>query len=532
MSVLACVVALVVSLVPPSPRRSATLDHLVPSRVRPTLSGPESLLVSPSGSFLVHYTTGGVDSTSASYATQVALWADVSREAFMSLGWLPPPQDGSSGGDARYDIYLMGLGLSLTGYTQVETSLPGGFPDDATSYVVLATGMTTVEAQAAVAHHVHQACQFAYSAAELGAWMEQTAGWMEEAAFPSADQWALRTGAYLGNAHKYLYVTDGWTEQGALLWPKYLAEASRDADLIRRIWLRCAAVAGTNTITATQEELASSGRPSLQREFQTFTSWNYLCGDRDDGLHYQEGDLITGSVRLIDSHTIYPATGASTLLTSPWGLGAAYVEFVRTTPGALRVWVDGADLAGPWGAGVIAVDGQGDASWGLFALDEESGQGDTTLTGWSGLQRVILVVQNLRVVAGTQGQFSYGAEVVSSAPPTAPTSLVASVSGDWVLLSWAPSSDPDGDLVGYHVYRSNRAFVPLGAMTRVAEMITDQDPLTPGVQWTDEDTLGADVVGDCGTNYVWVVTAVDAASNESGPSNVAGEFDFCTLGAP
>ena len=509
-----------------APRQSATLTHREPSRDRPSLSGAEMLVSSTSGSFLVHYTTTGADATTGAYATSVAAWADTSRQVFTALSWLPPPPDGTAGGDARYDLYLMGLGASLTGYTQVETFLPGGYPDDATSFIVVATGMTDAEAAAAVAHHVHQACQYAYSANELGAWMEQTGGWMEECAFPAANQWTLRTGAYLGNARKYLFVSDGWTEHGALLWPKYLAESGGDAEIVRRIWLRCAAVANNNVISATQEELAASGRESLEDEFQVFTSWNYLCGPRDDGLHYLEGDLITGSVPLLASHVSYPASGQTSALTALYGLGAAYVDFVGTAGSALHIEVNGSDGDGPWGCGIVVVDGLGDATCGVFSIDGATGEGDTTIVGWSSLQRVVLVVQNLRLVAGSPGQFSYAAQVVASNPPAAPAGLTSTVAGDWILLSWLPSTDPDGDLAGYHVYRATQAFLLPQAMTRIASTVNDQDPGTAGVQWTDQNALGADVVGDWTADYFWVVTAVDDAANESPPSATAGELDY------
>lgn len=505
-------------------RRSATLDHRVPTRDRPLLSGTEIVLPSASGFFLIHYTTTGADATTSVYAAAVAAWADTAHAVFSSMGWLSPPSDGTAGGDSRYDFYLMGLGAGLTGYTQVEAPVPGGYPDDATSYIVLAIGMTTQEGSAAVAHHVNQACQYAYSAAELGAWMEQTAGWIEEAAFPSANEWALRTGAYLGNCHKYLFVSDGWTEHGALLWPKYLADSGGDADLIRRIWLRCAAVANNNVVSATQQELAASGRASIEAEFQVFTSWNYVCGARDDGLHYVEGDLITGSVPMTASHAAYPAAGQSGLA-APYALGCNYVEFGASGGAALLVALDGSDAHGPWGAGVIAVPSAGNATYGTFGVNPATGEGDTTVAGFSSLQRVILTVQNLRLAGGQQGQFSYAAQIIGSSPPTTPTELAASVVGDWIRLSWTPSTDPDGDLVGYHVYRGNKAFLPFGSMTRIASSINDQEP-APGVQWTDQNTLGADVVGDETTNYFWLVTAVDAANNESSPSGRAGEFDY------
>lgn len=500
-----------------SVRTSATLAHRYPSRERPVLSGPALTVGSPGG-FLVHYTTQGQDATTHAYACSVAAWADAAAARFVSLGWLPPPADGGGGGDTRYDIYLMGLGPSLGGYTQLEEYLPGGFPDDATSFMVIATGMGDLEAMAWVAHHVHQACQYAYSANELGAWMEQCAGWIEEVAFPQADQWALRTGAYLGNCHRFLFTADGWTERGSLLWPKFLAE-STDPDVVRRVWVRCAQVANNNTVSALDLELSASGMVSLATQYQTFTVWNLFTGPQDDGLHYQEGWLITGSVPFVASHSTYPAQGSSGL-SAPWGLGCNYVEFLPDGKQTLALSLDCSDAHGPWGASVV-VDSAGAARTVAFPLDG-SWQGVLSLPGFSSVQRVVLVVQNLRYVPGTQGSYWYRA--TTSDPPSAPGPLAASVSGEWIQLSWAPATDPDGDLAGYRVYRATGWYVPLGQMAVVGFLVQDQDP-QPGVQWTDQGVLGAQVVGDPQVNYVWVVTAVDSLGNQSAPSNRAGEFD-------
>jgi hypothetical protein len=183
-------------------RYSTTLEHRDPARDRPALSGPETTLPSASTFFTIHYTSTGIDSTGTAYAESVALFADSTRHVLVTThSWPDPPSDEGNGGDDTYDIYLLGLGPAVSGYTQLDFYCPGGYPDDAASYVVVAVGMSPDELAVAVAHHVSQASQYAYSANEFGAWTEHTAGWLESIVFPDIPHWASVTGNYLNNCH-------------------------------------------------------------------------------------------------------------------------------------------------------------------------------------------------------------------------------------------------------------------------------------------------------------------------------------------
>jgi hypothetical protein len=92
-------------------------------------------------------------------------------------------------------------------------------------------------------------------------------------------------------------------------------------------------------------------------------------------------------------------------------------------------------------------------------------------------------------------------------PPADPTGLVVvdPATGGRLDLSWVPNGE--GDLAGYHVYRST-------------------DPAAP-IPWTRIDaslvatTTYSDTGLTDGTIYWYYVTAVDAASEESGPSTMA-----------
>ncbi|MBN2275846.1 MAG: T9SS type A sorting domain-containing protein, partial [Bacteroidales bacterium] len=73
-----------------------------------------------------------------------------------------------------------------------------------------------------------------------------------------------------------------------------------------------------------------------------------------------------------------------------------------------------------------------------------------------------------------------------------------------------------------NAYRETTAtFTPdkAGGSNRVATGFTDEDPVTPGLQWTD-----AGVVGDALVNYFYIFTVVDGSESEN--SNTIGEFDY------
>jgi len=111
--------------------------------------------------------------------------------------------------------------------------------------------------------------------------------------------------------------------------------------------------------------------------------------------------------------------------------------------------------------------------------------------------------------------------------PESVTDLRAAVSRNKIRLEWtAPEEE-----VSYNIYRdTDPDFTPdknivSFANNRIAVDVNDEDIATTGIQWTDtsDDVV---LVGDTNSNYFYAITAVDAAGNESEPSNKAGEFDI------
>ena len=129
-------------------------------------------------------------------------------------------------------------------------------------------------------------------------------------------------------------------------------------------------------------------------------------------------------------------------------------------------------------------------------------------------------------VEGNVGPMSEESDPVicDTSPPESVTDLRTAVSDDNILLEWTASADA----VSYNVYRDTEPdFTPdqTGGSNRIATDVNDEDLETTGFQWTNtsDDVV---LVGDTNSNYFYAITAVDAAGNESEPSNKAGEFDI------
>lgn len=101
------------------------------------------------------------------------------------------------------------------------------------------------------------------------------------------------------------------------------------------------------------------------------------------------------------------------------------------------------------------------------------------------------------------GTFAYD-YIPDTTPPSCPLGLIATgISKDSVLLSWTAS--PDLDLSGYNVYAS----LDCGSFAKNATLVTDEDPATPGVQFTTSSTRTDKYC------FRFYVTGVDQQGNES-----------------
>lgn len=159
---------------------------------RPILSGPEQVIESTN--FVMHYTTQGVDASTAEYVQSVV---DAMEEILViqteTFGWPLPPPDCIEGGDTRFDVYLIETldADSILGYASPgivvgdNLNSPTVETWSAYSYLVVDNNLPASLMRATAAHEFHHGIQFGYDIAdELNWFYEATATWMETQTFP------------------------------------------------------------------------------------------------------------------------------------------------------------------------------------------------------------------------------------------------------------------------------------------------------------------------------------------------------------
>ena len=146
---------------------------------------------------------------------------------------------------------------------------------------------------------------------------------------------------------------------------------------------------------------------TLDSAFAEFANWNYCTDNRDDGLHYSEGDsYLSASVNR--THSGYP-TGSVSPAIFPQGYGASYIRFYPDDPGILHISFNGND-ATEWSANIIKSTSINNHEFMKIELDPVSKSGNITIENFENYYSVTLVGVNLSEFTGS-ATFSYSAEV-------------------------------------------------------------------------------------------------------------------------
>jgi hypothetical protein len=110
------------------------------------------------------------------------------------------------------------------------------------------------------------------------------------------------------------------------------------------------------------------------------------------------------------------------------------------------------------------------------------------------------------------------------APPQAIVDLTATISGDFVLLTWSPvttdTSGQETSIDHYVIYRGTKAYFTATPLDSIG--YADSSTLS----FVDSDIGGVNVVGNVNTNYYYVIRGVDIYGNYSDVSNRVGEYDY------
>ena len=333
----------------------------------------QSNIVSPDGYFRVHYDSTGPEAVPPQdadadlipdYVERIALYADSSRRVNDQLGYYSPPQDGGTGGDDKYDIYL----VSILAYGGTSPESPGDSSwNDYTSYILVHRNLygfppnddpqgDTIGAQKVTcAHEYFHAVQLAYDFDIQNNlwWMEATATYMEEVVFPEVNDNYSYLPYFFNYPNRSIhYTNDDYHMYGAFVWPLYLSERF-NASVILESWLACRYV---TPFAAIDSALADFGR-RVSGVFPEFTIWNYFTNDRaGTTTYYPEGP----NYPKMPLDRILPDLPHDSLqpVIRPDGLGCNYIRYAveDTLRGILEVTLEGSPLVF-WGAATISFAG-------------------------------------------------------------------------------------------------------------------------------------------------------------------------------
>lgn len=277
---------------------------------------------SPSGRFRIHYDITGPDApalitpgsngqripnTVEQYIDSVAYYFDYAWKLEIdTLGYVPPPSDGSQGGGPEYDVYVFDQqGTSLFGGTYWWPGvdlIEDGSRQRYTTYVEIDNDFLGYRTPGIEALRITAAHEFYHviQVGSYGVWttvpsmdkwfLELSAVWMEHAAFPGihdywfdAPNYFQRFRGLLNQSLAFNTLVYGGYERA--VWA-YFLEKRFGRRIMKDIWTGIKAAPPIGSMAAVLPQYGSS----LESEFSLFSFWNYFTSDRADPTkYYDEG---------------------------------------------------------------------------------------------------------------------------------------------------------------------------------------------------------------------------------------------------
>ncbi|MBN2385302.1 hypothetical protein JXQ70_20695 [bacterium] len=368
-----------------------------------------------------------------------------------NLGYDHPPYDGTVGGGTNlYDIYfydLADVGSGVYGYCAAESPGTGTYPGrdySVISYLCLhrnfwfETAMSKEDAmRMTLAHEFQHACQGSYNfSADLG-FMENCAMNMEERVYDEINGYYTWMNPRFNQPHKQLKYANGAVEYATLIWPMFLQQ-NWNHDLVKAVWINTIDI--TNIMDCYEQTFTTELNQGLKEVYQMFTTWFFICGDQDDGNHYEEGAdwaphiNVVGEhhVRIKRTHTTYPASGDASPDRQPEQLGCNYINFdvSATDDYGITVNFNGnvVHAQDDWGITFIthnAVTGKYKSTY-----HHCDSNGDIEVSCYDPLQQcdiITMVVQNLRPYGSSYNTFNYTATLVTEQPEVPTLSILGAM---------------------------------------------------------------------------------------------------------
>jgi hypothetical protein len=252
------------------------------------LSGRPSLpksIVSPSGKFRIHHDTATTDKPKYISSSTIEENLSLIGKAIDSvynfevnyLGYPPPPNDNTGGGDNLYDIYIINLGGGLYGYTELENDLG---EQKYTSFMVIdndysgyySSGLNG--AKVTLAHEFHHGIQMGNYILrfEDTFFYEITSTSMEEFVYDDVNDYYAYMSSYFLNPQNAFAENDGYN---LAIWDIYIKENFGFATL-KRQWELMPSQRAMNAISTSLAEMSSS----FKHELNNFGVWTHYTKHR------------------------------------------------------------------------------------------------------------------------------------------------------------------------------------------------------------------------------------------------------------
>ncbi|HDR90868.1 MAG TPA: T9SS type A sorting domain-containing protein, partial [candidate division Zixibacteria bacterium] len=301
----------------------------------------------PEGNFKIHYTLSGDDAIdSVGYAHKIGEYMEHCWSVFAdSMGYLPPPSDGTLGGDSRYDVYLKNIsayGLTYPGtsgsypwnnlisYIEIENDFDGVYPNDDPDGPVAGAMRVTV------AHELHHAFQFGLYGS-CAAWIsEMSSVAMEERLYPQVNDYVWLIDYMLDAPQMPLNYGMGYHMYGMGLYAQYWNMVYGDG-FLATVWDTMRILPDESAVFATCELYSIE----LAEDLANFAAQALFVGSRNNGFFPDGAALSDMSVGR--THTFYPAEGTAS--PQPYGYGMSFILFENTgsVPRDMLITFDGAD---------------------------------------------------------------------------------------------------------------------------------------------------------------------------------------------
>ncbi len=307
--------------------------------------------LSPSGKFRIHYDTAGgnqpalisnnadIPGTFEAYIDSAAAILDhVWTYEIDTLGYDPPPSDGTDGGGPEYDVYVVALNSGDFGYTDgpISNAVPNGTCQRFPSYIVIdndylglrTPGMAGLEVTCA--HEFHHAIQLG----AYGYWTDRdfyfnelTSSWMEDVVYTDVNDYYYDVAAYFrgfrdaqGFPLSFTFYGPGYLGYERSLFAHYLSRRY-GRDIMRQIWTGIRLAPFLRSAQAVFSQHASD----WNLEFATFSYWNYFTADRaDTRSFYPEGDHYP---RFLPNFSVDFSGATATISSGGYPLSTAMYEF-------------------------------------------------------------------------------------------------------------------------------------------------------------------------------------------------------------